>query len=135
MMPISIVVKTAGQVMDRTIDAGSETNPSLCIPRATGQWSQKEVRTAFARLFESDCVERVVVNPRIDKNSTVYSQIFVHFTGWPDNERLNALRRLVMNGGCIKLVYAYPFYWKCYKCRPRDAGKAAVRGWCGGTVG
>jgi len=120
--------------MDHTVDMDREANPSLCIPRATGQWSQREVRVAFTGLFGCDRVAHVVVNPRADKNGIAYSQIFVHFTSWPATERLNALRRLVLSGGCIKLVYSYPFYWKCYKCRPRDNAKTRARGWCGGTV-
>ena len=120
--------------MDQPVEARAEANPSLCIPRATGQWTQKQVRTVFTRLFGNDYLSSVVVNPRVDRHGATYSQIFVHFTNWPEGGQSEALRQLVMKGESIKVVYSYPFYWKCFKCRPRESVKSQPRGWCGGAI-
>ena len=127
--------KNAGQVMDHESAArNTEDNPSLCVPRATGTWTPKQVRGAFERLFGRGHVQHVSATPVTDRGSN-YTRIFVHFNSWPTSERMDALRQAVVKGECMKVVYSYPFYWKCFRFRPREkADRPTPRGWCGGTL-
>ena len=109
--------------------------PSLCIPRATGFHTSASVHRIIEPMFRS-CIERIIVNPRKDRNGAEYSQIFIHLSRWPDSERMKSLWQRITDGKSIQIVYSYPYFWKCYKCRPREKPATTVaRGWVGEIAG
>ena len=111
------------------LDAIAVSEPALCIPRVTAVVDPVAVRAIFEQVFGKN-VGKISISPRTDKNGITGSRIFVNLTRWPRNERVDALRQLVLRGGSIKIVHAYPMFWKCYQSRPRGV----PRGWVGGVI-
>ena len=121
--------------MDMTTSGKEEEcipdKPSLCIPRATGKHTSASVRRVLEHMFPR-CIDRIIVNPRSDRSGAEYSQIFVHLSSWPTSDKMMSMWQRIAAGKSIQIVYSYPYFWKCYKCRPREKPITHVaRGWVG----
>jgi hypothetical protein len=95
----------------------SQTNPSICIPRAFPNISPKKVKETFEKVFEESCVERVDFIERQDKEKKVFRRFFVHFKYWPKNNISQKVHDTLSQGESIKIVYQEPWYWKCSASR------------------
>lgn len=89
------------------------TNPSICIPRTFENVSWSLVKDAFDEIFGTGYVERVDVVPKVDSQGYKYHKIFIHFNKWPDTEFARNMKHSLIMGKTIKIVYNYPWYWKC----------------------
>ena len=90
-----------------------DSYPSICIPRTFSHVTWSLVKDAFEEIFGVGSIERVDVVNRQAPNGDYYNKIFVHFVKWPDTERAKSFRQALLDGKTIKLVYQYPWYWKC----------------------
>ena len=90
-----------------------ETYPSICIPRTFSDVTWSLVKDAFEEIFGVGSIERVDVVNRQAPNGEYYNKIFVHFVKWPETESAMSFRQALLDGKTIKLVYQYPWYWKC----------------------
>jgi hypothetical protein len=97
---------------------------SICIPRAVKHVSEDQVKSAFNEFFHTDCVERVDMVLRTDRNtSEEFWIVFVHFTdaarqsaaslsleGLPDQQKfiddISADKQ-------TKIIYDKHWFWKC----------------------
>ena len=83
-----------------------ETNPSICIPRAK-MIQSREVKTILEKLFGTATIDRIDVVPY--KDVAEYCKIFIHMKYWPeDNNEVSNLKKALMNGNCINIVYLNP---------------------------
>lgn len=86
--------------------------PSICIPRSQYYFPKKKIKMIFESLEfgEVDKVDVIKIN-----NSSINYRIFVHFKKW--NENFTDIRDKLLNGDNIKIVYDFPWFWKCYKSK------------------
>tara|TARA_B110000971_G_scaffold203823_1_gene224668 strand:- start:484 stop:888 length:405 start_codon:yes stop_codon:yes gene_type:complete len=91
------------------------TYPSICIPRTWKNVTWQLVKDAFEEVLGPGCVERVDVVSREAKNGESFNKIFIHFNSWPDTEDAQHIRQNIHEGKTIKMVYQFPWYWKCVK--------------------
>ena len=96
---------------------GPITEPSICIPRTLNQFSWRDVKETFEKVFGKGTVERVDIVTRRDEDPQ-FCRIFVHMRYWPvTDEQVAAFRNTLMNGGEMKVVYSRPWFWKCVASR------------------
>ena len=90
-----------------------DSYPSICIPRTFSDVTWSLVKDAFEEIFGVGSIERVDVVCRQAPNGEYYNKIFVHFVKWPETESAKSFRQALLDGKTIKLVYHYPWFWKC----------------------
>ena len=90
-----------------------QTNPSICIPRTFSNVTWQLVKDAFDEIFGQGYVERVDVVNKADRRGNEFKKIFIHFTKWPETEEAQRIRQALIDGKTIKIVYQFPWYWKC----------------------
>ena len=88
-------------------------NPSICIPRTFANVTWQLVKDAFDEIFGVGFVERVDVIDKVDEYNKQYKKIFIHFNKWPDTDYAKGVKNALVSGKTIKVVYQYPWYWKC----------------------
>ena len=107
----------------------NKTEPSICIPRVFSSVTWREVKDTFEQILGKGCVERVDVVTKTTDDGESYGRVFIHFRHWPRTEEAQEMRRQLMDGGFVKIVYDDPWYWKCSKSRVpkpnRERAKAA----------
>ena len=116
------------------LDALPRSRPSLCVPRSLSVPGNEELLAIFRQAFGLNNIRAVDVLTREDPRNCErrHHRIFVHFAQWPRSERYDGLRRKVLAGDSIKVVYDYPSYWKCYEStHPRQTHNKV---WLGGVV-
>lgn len=120
------------------LDSLVEAQPSLCVPRSLVVPCKEDLLVIFRRAFGHENIHTVDVISRDDPRDRgrQYHRIFVHFTRWPRSERFDELRRRVLTGDSIKVVYEYPNFWKCFESKhPRQNHTLISSGvWLGGKV-
>ena len=58
---------------------------------------------------------------RIERIDIIYNDIthsrraFIHFIRWNNTSTANEIQQILLSGTYIKLVYQFPWFWKCYK--------------------
>ena len=103
----------------RRVSPQSVSAPCICIPYAhNAEWAF--VKSRFEAAFGSRCIKRVDIVHKRNKNNQLYNCIFVHFYKWPDNPVARGAREKLINGDSIKLIYDFPWYWKCYASKNRE---------------
>ena len=90
-----------------------QSYPSICIPRTWSNVTWSLVKDAFEEIFGDGSIERVDVVPRQAPNGEYFNKIFIHFVKWPETEYAQNIRQSLLDGKTIKLVYQFPWYWKC----------------------
>ena len=91
----------------------SQSYPSICIPRTWSNVTWSLVKDAFEEIFGDGSIERVDVVQRQAPNGDYFNKIFIHFVKWPETEYAQNIRQCLLDGKTIKLVYQFPWYWKC----------------------
>lgn len=98
-----------------------ETYPSICIPRAK-LISSREVKTILEKFFGESTIDRVDIVYCRETPETC--KIFVHMNYWPKSENVTTLRRHLLDGNSINIVYKNYLFWKCFKSRlPKPESK------------
>jgi hypothetical protein len=93
-----------------------QTEPSICIPRTLNNVGWRDVKETFELLFGKGTIERVdIVSKR--NSDDPFCKIFVHFRYWPDDTDTQAIRKRLLDGDTIKVVYDAPWFWKCSASR------------------
>lgn len=93
------------------------TEPSICIPRTLNNVTWRDVKEVFEAILGRGTVERVdIVQNRHE--TTPFCRIFVHFRYWPvDKPEHAAMRKRLLDGETVKVVYDNPWFWKCSASR------------------
>ena len=91
----------------------NQSFPSICIPRTYLNITEVQVKKTFNQVFGSECVERVDMIIREGSDKKEFKRVFVHFSKWPETDQAQRVRRKLIEGKDIKLVYSEPWFWKC----------------------
>ena len=91
-----------------------KAKPSICIPHSINKTNWLFVKNTFESVFDSNCIKKVDIINKKNKNNVDYSCIFIHFNEWPSSDYAQNIREKLLSGGEIKVVYNFPLYWKCY---------------------
>ena len=55
----------------------------------------------------------------INTNDNNFRKIFIHFDSWNDNdEEVNLIKDKFLLGKVVKIVYDFPWFWKCSLYKP-----------------
>lgn len=107
----------------------SPNEPSICIPRVFANITEARVR-AIIRELDLGAIERVDMVERENKAGEKYQRVFIHFQEWyvttesgEANESAIEVRRRLVAGEEVKVVYDDPWFWKLSaskSARPED---------------
>lgn len=87
--------------------------PSICIPRTSANISRNKVKLAFEQLTGSGSIKQIDIVRKKNKVGD-YQSIFIHLHEWPDTENAQKIRKVLLGGNHINLMYEYPWFWKCF---------------------
>jgi len=101
--------------------------PSICIPRAFSNISEKRVAKVF-ELLELGTLDHIDMVERVDTNGKKFQRIFVHFTRWSSSPEASAVRTRLLEGKEVKIVYEDPWFWKISVNKAKPSGAKAGGG-------
>jgi len=78
---------------------------------------KKVIWGVFTELFGRDAIDRIDVVFKETPNGEKYKRVFVHFRAWPTTYESQLVRRKLLDGQEIKIVYDEPWFWKCSASR------------------
>tara|TARA_B100001093_G_scaffold444184_1_gene447070 strand:+ start:201 stop:518 length:318 start_codon:yes stop_codon:yes gene_type:complete len=88
--------------------------PSICIPYTTNNISKNTISYIFVKLLNVNCIERIDLVTKYDKNNNTYKVVFIHLIEWPNNEKAQNLRKKLLDGSHINIVYNSMLFLPCY---------------------
>ena len=82
---------------------------SICIPMVEDHINKKNLYDTFKKhnWGEINRIDLVKV-----KNK---QRAFIHYHYWYNNNKSNFVYNLLNNDKDVKIIYDYPWYWKCVK--------------------
>jgi hypothetical protein len=87
--------------------ANAWENPSICIPRIFNTIPKKRVIEVFNAL-KLGSIEDVAVH--IGRN---FQRVFIHFQYWYNSEFAQSIKKRLLGGEELKIIYNDPWFWKC----------------------
>lgn len=101
----------------------SPSQPSVCIPRTFSSITWQQVKEVFEEILGPGCVERVDMVRKTGRGDDRFQRVFIHFKQWPSTQKAQQVRRKLLDGNEIKIVYDEPWFWKCSASRvPKPDG-------------
>lgn len=103
--------------------------PSICIPRVSPEVTTEQVSATFARVLGAESIERVDIVPWRGRGPDGPRRVFVHLRSWPTAKSAQAMRRRLLEGKEVHVVYADPWVWRCARSRvpkPARTGRAGI---------
>lgn len=85
--------------------------PSLCIPRVFSEVTEKKIRQELDRI-DLGKIKRVDMIMCRSERGELYKRVYIHFDRWYWNENAQIIRKNLIEGMDIKIVYSNPWYWK-----------------------
>ena len=89
----------------------AESQPSLCIPRVFNNINESRIRNVFNELGLGN-IHHIDVIERKNEKGEPFKRVYIHFDKWFWNEDAQAVRRKLITGKEIKIVYDNPWFWK-----------------------
>lgn len=89
----------------------AESQPSLCIPRVFNNISEYKIRQVFDELGLGR-ISGVDIKERKNEKGDSFKRVYVHFEKWFWNEDAQSVRKKLVSGKEIKVVYDNPWFWK-----------------------
>ena len=86
-------------------------NPSICIPRVFANIGEARIRKVFDQLNIGK-IARVDIVERKNERGEPYNRVFIHFEYWFNTQESHAVRRKLLDGKEVKVVYDDPWFWK-----------------------
>jgi hypothetical protein len=90
----------------------------ICIPRVLYEITEKEIKNVFTKL-NLGTIQKIDIVVRYTEKGDKYKRVFVHIRNWYlENTLVANIKKKLLEGKEIKVVYAYPWFWKisAYKC-------------------
>lgn len=101
----------------------SNEHPSICIPKTSCNIDSKSFKNYFEQLLGQGCIERVDLVKKTNFHGVKYQCVFIHMYEWPDNEQSQEIRKRLLEGMEVKVVYDDPWFLNCYAsrvCKPEQ---------------
>ena len=89
----------------------AESQPSLCIPRVFNNIDESRIRHVFDELGLGK-IHHIDIIERKNEKGEPFKRAYIHFDKWFWNEDAQAVRRKLIIGKEIKIVYDNPWFWK-----------------------
>ena len=84
---------------------------TLCLPKIDYNVSKKQLYEIFNKYNFG------VIN-KIDLITISNSKrAFIHYKNWNNNEKNNKIKSFLGEGLDIKIIYSFPWFWKCSKSK------------------
>ena len=84
---------------------------TLCLPKIDYSVSKKQLYEIFNKYNFG------VIN-KIDLITISNSKrAFIHYNNWNNNEKNNKIKSFLDQGLDIKIIYSFPWFWKCSKSK------------------
>jgi len=100
------------------------TQPSLCIPRVFYYLTESRIREVFDDLGLGK-LNRVDLIDRRNERGEVFKLVYIHFEKWYWNEQAQYVRKTLIAGKEVKIVYEFPLPpWKVSASRHISKEKA-----------
>lgn len=93
-------------------------NPSICIPKVLNNVQKEDIIDIFQKKLKVGIVDRVdIIFKKIDNENS--KRIFIHFKKWnsEENEISKKILDDILHDKIVKIVYDFPWYWKCSNSR------------------
>lgn len=105
----------------------AEFQPSLCIPRVFNNITEARIRHVFGELGLGN-ISRLDILERKNEKGDTFKRVYVHFDKWFWNEDAQAVRRKLVSGKEIKIVYDSPWFWKVSASKWKPLSNSQNRG-------
>ena len=97
------------------LDDFTTENPSICIPRVFADIRGDFISNIFQNQLKLGKIKKIdIIKNHNDKK---FKKVFIHFDVWYDTEMSNNTKQKLINGDIIKIVYDFPWFWRCAICR------------------
>ena len=101
----------------------TDTIPSICIPRAFSDVTEKEVQDTFDTLSGVGTTREIDMVLREDYNTgELFWVIFVHFNNYMPTldapilvQQIQDFKRRIESGSEVRIQHRAPYFWKSYK--------------------
>jgi hypothetical protein len=84
---------------------------SLCIPRIPFETTKNDIFQIFNKI-NIVRLERVDILHKKSQKGDEYKMAFLYFKNWYDTPLAHQTKDRILSGKDIKLVYAFPWFWK-----------------------
>ena len=84
---------------------------SLCIPKVHKSVKRRYIFNVFKRLD----IGHISYVKMAEVRGSGFNMAFIFLNRWKSNERVDKIREVLQSGDCIRIMYSYPMFWKCYK--------------------
>ena len=84
---------------------------SLCIPKVNVETTKGDIFKTF-NTINIVKLEKVDIIYKKSQNGEDYKMVFLHFNKWYDNPIAENAKERILSGNDIKVVYAFPWFWK-----------------------
>ena len=93
--------------------------PSICIPHTFNHISEEMIESIFIKLLNTKCIDRIDINTKYNNQQTLYKNVFIHLTKWPETDEAQNLRQKLIDGSHINIVYNSSLFLPCYASRSK----------------
>ncbi len=93
--------------------------PSICIPHTFNDISKNIIETIFIKLLKSNCIDRIDINTKSNNQHLLYNNVFIHLTKWPETDEAQSLRKKLIDGKHINIIYNSSLFLPCYASRSK----------------
>lgn len=85
---------------------------SICIPRVDRFASKRKIGDILEK-YNLGSIDRIDIVGR-----DLHRRAFIHFNSWnTDVPRVKDIFDRLQNSENVKIIYAFPWYWRCVKSR------------------
>jgi len=81
---------------------------TICIPKINRDIKKKMIFSIFKK-YNFGKIKRVDLIKM--KNNT--QRAFIHYLSWNDDEKSVQVKKWLLEGKDIKIIYSQPWFWKC----------------------
>ena len=84
---------------------------TLCLPKIDYYVTKKQLYTVFNKHNFGDIHKIDLINIKDSKRA------FVHYKSWNNTEKNTKVKNYLDDGLDIKIIYEFPWFWKCSKSK------------------
>ena len=88
-----------------------ESHPSLCIPRVFNNITDLRIHKIINE-FGLGKINRIDIKEYKNEKDETFKRVYIHFEKWFWNEYAQVVRKKVILGNEIKMIYDNPWFWK-----------------------
>ena len=100
----------------------SSEAPSICIPYVLDRVEKSTIHSTFNFLFGEQNIDRIDVVFREKPDGEKFKRVFVHMRSWPKSAEAQSIRKRLLQGDEVLIMYDDPWYWKCSASRVEKPG-------------